>query len=126
MAGGSEKLGVWIFNDPDRWTAYLEVQTRPDPSPIMSWQSKHAGIAIRTNRNTILLVVYLKRGGYRTLPDGYEMTEGNLTTPFHFSKMLLRNHTEAIESGEVPGLAPFLVMCYDNAGPEVLARGTPS
>jgi hypothetical protein len=36
--------------------------------------------------------------------------------------MLLRDHAEEIRSGIVPGLAPFLVMCYDNPGPEVLER----
>src|SRR5437016_1793884 len=59
-----------------------------------------------------LLVLYLQKGKHATFPDSCGVSVGGLPTTFTFNTIRLWEHTDRIVNGELPELAPLLVLCY--------------
>jgi hypothetical protein len=59
----------------------------------------------------VLLALYLQRGDRATFPDQYRPQAGGLAMNVTFPVIRLWEHADRIRSGELPELAPLLVLC---------------
>jgi hypothetical protein len=59
----------------------------------------------------VLLALYLQRGDRVTFPGRYQAQVGGLTMDVAFPVIRLWEHAGRIRSGELPELAPLLVLC---------------
>jgi predicted transposase YdaD len=107
-------------DDPARWALHVEFQLRPDQRVLRSWFLKNAALTAQLRVTVPLLAIYLSRGRYRTFPSRYEVNVGSLRTVFDFDVLLLWEHADRIRNGELPELAPLLVLCEDSPTEETL------
>jgi predicted transposase YdaD len=109
-------------DDPSRWALHLEYQLQPDLRVLGSWHHKNAALNAQLDRPVILTVVYLTKGDRATFPDTLTLTGGGLTNTYSFHTVRLWEHEERIRDGDLPELAPLLVLCEDEPGEETLRR----
>jgi predicted transposase YdaD len=100
-------------DDPTRWALHLEYQLQPDPRVLPDWFYKNAALNKLLPIPVVLMAVYLTRGDRATFPDGYTIQGGSLRNQYLFEVIRLWEHAERIRSGELPELAPLLVLCED-------------
>jgi flagellar biosynthesis/type III secretory pathway protein FliH len=105
---------------PDRFGMHVEFQTQPDRRTLRGWFLKNAALTAQLDRDVILVALYLTRGDRATFPDSYTATGGGLENAFRFRTIYLWERAERIRSGELPELAPLLVLCEENPTEETL------
>lgn len=93
---------------------YLEYQLRPDSSLLPSWAAKWGGLTRQLGMPVVLLVLYLQKGNYATFPAQYETQIGAFRTQLQFTAIRLWDQTERIRNGDLPELAPLLLLSEDN------------
>ena len=106
----------------DRWALMLERQTRPDPKQLLSWRFKAAAASLTLRCPVILAVLYLERGRYATFPDREEIHCGGLRNTYEFEAVCLWEHTERIVRGDLPELAPLLLLASEKRTEAVLQQ----
>jgi hypothetical protein len=99
--------------DADRCAVHLEYQLQPDPRVVLGWFLKNAALTAHLRMPVLLVVVYLNRGGRATFPAEYRVASLGVENAFRFHAVCLWEHQERIRSGELPELAPLLVLCED-------------
>lgn len=97
-------------NPEARWALLLEVQARPDPKLLRSWRFKATAAEKVLDFPVILAVLYLERGEYATFPDTEFIRGGTLQNTYGFETVRLWEHGERIANGELPELAPLLLL----------------
>lgn len=97
-------------NPRDRWALLLEHQTRPEPKKLKDWLFKANAAGQVLGCPVILAVVYLERGRYATFPDRYEIQRGGLRNSHEFETVRLWDHADRIANGDLPELAPLLLL----------------
>jgi hypothetical protein len=100
--------------DPARWALHLEHQLQPDHRVLPDWYYKNAALNRQLERPVILMAVYFARGDRATFPAAYTLQGGSLTNRYEFETVRLWEHADRIRSGELPELAPLLVLCEDS------------
>ncbi len=93
---------------------YLEYQLDRDDRLLSSWAAKWGGLSRQLNMPVVLVVLYLRRGDYATFPAQFESQIGAFHTGLNFTAIRLWQQTERIRSGELPELAPLLLLSEDN------------
>ena len=93
---------------------YLEYQLRPDPALLPSWATKWGGLMRQLGMPVVLLVLYLQKGDRATFPDRLRTQVGGIETELRFTTICLWEQTERIRSGELPELAPLLLLSEKN------------
>ena len=99
---------------------YLEYQLEPDANLLPSWCAKWGGLNRQLEMPVILLVLYLQRGDRATFPDHYTVQAGVLETKLTFPVIRLWDHTARIRNGELPELAPLLLLCEETPTEETV------
>lgn len=90
---------------------YLEYQLEPDPALLPAWSAKWGGLLKQLKMPVVLLAVYLERGDRATFPDRLWLQVGPVETELRFTAIRLWEHAARIRNGELPELAPLLVLC---------------
>ena len=93
---------------------YVEYQLRPDPALLPTWAVKWAGLIRQLKMPVVLFVLYLQKGDRATFPDRLPMRMGSLETELRFATLRLWEQTERIRNGELPELAPLLLLSAEN------------
>ena len=93
---------------------YLEYQLRPDPALLPSWATKWGGLMRQLGMPVVLLVLYLQKGDRATFPSQFRTRMGGIETELRFTTICLWEQTERIRSGELPELAPLLLLSEKN------------
>lgn len=101
---------------------YLEYQLEPDAKLLTSWAAKWGGLTRQLGMPVILLALYLQRGDRATFPDRLLVRAGSMETELRFTAIRLWEHTERIRSGELPELAPLLLLCEAPPSIEIVAE----
>src|SRR5206468_5713854 len=104
-------LMIGAEDDPERWGLHVEFQLEPDRRRMAGWLLKNAAFNVYFDVDVVLAVVYLTRGDYATFPDAHLICGGGLVNAHTFHALRLWEHAERIRSGDVPELAPLLVLC---------------
>lgn len=104
----------------DRFGLQIEYQLQPSRGVLTDWFLKNAGLTRQLRMPVFLVVVYLTRGKRRQFPDRYSIARGALENEYRFHTIRLWEHAERIRSGELPELAPLLVLCEDEPGEAVI------
>jgi predicted transposase YdaD len=104
---------VGAEDDPARWALHLEYQLQPDARVMRGWFLKNAALTAQLELPVILTVVYLTRGSHSTFPAAYIVGGEGLTNEYRFHTIRLWEHADRIRGGELPELAPLLVLCED-------------
>jgi hypothetical protein len=99
---------------------YLEYQLEPDTSLLSSWCAKWGGLTRQLGMPVILLALYLQRRNRATFPDRMLVQGSGMETELRFTAIRLWEHAGRIRSGELPELAPLLVLCEDSPTPETV------
>lgn len=113
---------VGAEDDPARWAAHLEYQLQPDARKLRGWFLKNAALTAQLDMDVLLVALYLSRGRRRTFPASYVARAGGLRNEFLFEKIHLWEHADRIRRGELPELAPLLVLCEDKPSEQTLRR----
>jgi hypothetical protein len=100
-------------DDPARWALHLEYQLQPDPRVLPDWFYKNAALNKALEIPVVLMAVYLTRGDRATFPASYTVQGGPLQNRYLFETIRLWEHAERIRGGDLPELAPLLVLCED-------------
>lgn len=104
------------------YALYFEYQTRPEPEKRVLWAIKWAALCRELGMPVILVVVYLEKGEYATFHDSYAQNLGNLETKLSFNVVRLWEYRDRIERGELPELAPLLILCEAQPSEETLRQ----
>jgi len=99
---------------------HFEAQLYPDHRVMAGWMLKNAAFNVQLGINVPLIVLYLRRGRYRSFPDCHVVPGGGLTNTHSFPTIRLWEHAERIRAGELPELAPLLVLCEEQPTEETL------
>lgn len=99
---------------------HLEYQIAPDRRREAGWLLKNAALNAQLGMPVVLTVVYLTRGRRRRFPVIHTVSAGGLANRHTFHTLRLWEHAERIRSGELPELAPLLVLCEDNPDEDTL------
>jgi len=106
-------------NKPSRGF-HLEAQLHPDRRVMQGWMLKNAAFNVQLGIDIPLVVLYLSRGRYRRFPNTHIVSSGGLTNTHTFTTIQLWEHAERIRAGELPELAPLLVLCEEHPNEETL------
>jgi predicted transposase YdaD len=107
----ADDLLVVETSGPDeRWALLLEVQSRPDPALLRSWRYKAAAAELVLKCDVVLAVLYLEQGDYATFPSSAVSRGRSLKNTFEFEAVRLWEHADRIADGELPELAPLLLL----------------
>jgi predicted transposase YdaD len=106
-------LIVGLEGDPVSRAIHLEYQFQPDRSVLPNWLLKRAALAVRLGVPVVLVVIYLTKGKYQRFPRSVTDEVGTLRNEFRFHTIRLWEHVERIRGGDLPELAPLLVLCED-------------
>jgi hypothetical protein len=104
-------LPVGRPGDPGAGALYFEWQWEPDTRELPDWFLKCAGLTAQLHRPVVLVVVYLHRGDRATFPDAYRPVVAGVLNHYGFATIRLWEHGERIRRGDLPELAPLLVLC---------------
>jgi hypothetical protein len=117
--------GILVVETPNpkhRWALLLEAQTRPEPDALSDWHFK-AGAARQVLRCPVILgVLYLERGEYATFPNEEVIRGGSLENRYGFETALLWEHQDRIANGDLPELAPLLLLASEEKTEAVLQQ----
>jgi predicted transposase YdaD len=113
-------LSLGADDDPDRWASHLEYQLQPDARVLRGWFFKNAGLNAQLDMPVILTVLYLTRGNSAPFPDTVTIQGGGLSNHYQFNTIRLWEHTDRIRGGDLPELAPLLLLCEDNPTEQTL------
>src|SRR5262249_41279822 len=102
------------------YAIYLEYQLEPDISLLPSWCAKWGGLTRQLGMPVFLLVLYLQRGDRATFPNDYTVRSGALEMKLTFPVIRLWEHAHRIRSGELPELAPLLLLCEETPTEETV------
>jgi predicted transposase YdaD len=111
---------VGAADDPERWALHIEYQLQPDPRVLPDWHYKNGALGAQLRIPAILVVLYLEKGDRATFPDAYTVVRDGLTNRFEFHAIRLWEHADRIRSGELPELAPLLLLCEDKPTERIL------
>lgn len=107
----ADNLMVIETPDPEnRWALLLEIQSRPEPAKLHSWRYKAAGAEKVLDCPVLLAVLYLERGSYATFPNRELIRGGPLRNAYEFETVRLWEHADRIAGGDLPELAPVLLL----------------
>jgi hypothetical protein len=109
-------------DDPTRWGWHLEYQLEPDARVMAGWLLKNAAFNARLPLPVVLTVVYLTTGDRATFSDTHRTEGGSRSNEFRFDTLRLWEHADRIRDGDLPELAPLLVLCEDTPTEETLQR----
>ncbi len=98
----------------------LEAMLRPAAEDLPTFELKARGMQYLTKRPTLVVVVYLEKGGYASFQDRFEVRCGAFINRIELAKILLWEHESRIASGELKELAPFLSLLRDQPGVEII------
>jgi predicted transposase YdaD len=104
------------------WGLYLEYQQQPDRRRLRSWALKALTLSEHLDLDVLLMVLYLRKGDRATFPSYFRSRGGALSNRFEFECIRLWEHADRIRSGELPELAPLLILCEDAPVEEVLTE----
>ena len=107
---------VFIIEEQDTSASaiYLEYQLEPDADLLTSWAAKWGGLLRQLKMPVVLLALYLHRGDRANFPDRLLVRVGGIETELRFTAIRLWEHAARIRSGELPELAPLLVLCEES------------
>jgi predicted transposase YdaD len=97
--------------EPDAGALYFEWQWEPDTRELPDWFLKCAGLTAQLRRPVVLIVIYLHRGDRATFPDAYRPIVAGDGNSYGFATIRLWEHADRIRRGDLPELAPLLVLC---------------
>ena len=100
----------------------IEYQLEPDRELLESWHYKATALGKSLGLPVVLVVLYLERGEYATFPNAHVIQVGGLTNRFEFPTIRLWEHGDRIASGELPELAPLLLLCSEEKTEAVLQQ----
>ena len=106
---------VGAADDPERYALLVEYETRPKVKNRKDWFYKTGALGQQLGMEVILLVVYLRRGNYRSFPTEYTVERDGLVQTFTFNTVCLWELVPRIRSGELRALAPALLVCEGSA-----------
>ena len=106
-------------NDPNSPAFYIEVQTTPDPSELPNWFSKCGGLRATLNKDVVLIVFYLTRGGYANPPKSYVVQGNGYYNEYTFTIICLWEHLDTI-AREYPEFAPLMILGVEKPSLEVV------
>jgi hypothetical protein len=115
--------GIMVVEAPEpepRWALLLEGQSRPEPFKLGSWRFKATAAESVLKCPVILGVLYLERGEYATFPSEEIIRGGPLLNRYGFETVRLWEHRERIANGELPELAPLLLLASEEKTEAVL------
>ena len=112
---------VFVPEVPDNpWALQTEYAAQPDPRQHARWLYKNACLNVQLKIPVLLVVVYLEKGDYATFHAGCTVEGGGISNAHQWSTVRLWEHVEEIRHGELRELAPFLPLCFDHPGEEIL------
>lgn len=88
----------------------LEFLLRPDRKEMRRFHSRSGILSEAFKLPVLTVIIYLKRGRYRTFPDRYQIEVAGLRNVITFHRILLWEYETQIRSGELKELAPLLVL----------------
>jgi hypothetical protein len=103
------------------WGLHLEYQFQPDRRELRRWALKALSLSEHLNLDILLVVLYLRKGSRASFPREYR-AGGAITNRFEFETVCLWEEAERIRGGDVPELAPLLVLCEDGPPEAVLVE----
>ena len=93
---------------------YLEYQLNRDDRLFSAWAAKWGGLLKQLGMPVVLVVLYLRKGNYATFPAQMALQVGTFRTWLNFTALRLWGYSDRIRSGELPELAPLLLLSEDN------------
>ena len=93
---------------------YLEYQLNRDDRLFSAWAAKWGGLLKQLGRPVVLVVLYLRKGNYATFPAQMEFQVGTFRAGLNFTAIRLWEHSERIRNGDLPELAPLLLLSENN------------
>ncbi|MGV3722521.1 MAG: hypothetical protein ACO1SX_16565 [Actinomycetota bacterium] len=108
--------------DQEAWGLYLEYQQEPDRRQLRKWALKALSLSDHLDLDVVLAVLYLRRGDRASFPGIYRASGGSLTNEYRFAVLRLWEHAHRIRGGELPELAPLLVLCEDGPAEQILVE----
>ena len=93
---------------------YLEYQLNRDDRLLSSWAVKWAGLARQLAMPVVLVALYLQKGNYATFPAQMQAQVGLFHTGLTFTAIRLWEQEGRIRGGDLPELAPLLLLSEDN------------
>ena len=93
---------------------YLEYQLNRDDRLFSAWAAKWGGLLKQLGMPVVLVVLYLRKGNYATFPAQMEYQVGTFRAGLTFTAIRLWEHSDRIHSGDLPELAPLLLLSEDN------------
>jgi hypothetical protein len=104
-------------NEPDAFGVHLEFQAGDDRREFARWNLKNAALNVQLKRPVALVIIYLQPGA---APSEFEIVAGGISNHHHFSVIRLWELEDRIRDGDLPELAPFLVLWNHEEGVAVL------
>ena len=104
-------------DDPDPFGCHVEFQAGDDRREFPRWNLKNAALNVQLNRPVALVIIYLQPGA---APCELEIVAGGISNYHRFVAIRLWELEERIRTGDLPELAPFLVLWNHEAGVGVL------
>src|SRR5262249_45478138 len=98
---------------------HLEFQAGEDRRELLAWIQKNAALNSQLKRPISLIVVYLQRCAASSC---LEITAGGVPNRHEFTAVRLWELEDRIRSGELPELAPFLILWNHDRGEEALSE----
>lgn len=95
----------------------FEFMTEPDKRRLRDFHCKSGMLTATFDCEVVTVIIYLDRSRYKTFPDTYQPQIGGICNRNQFEIRRLWDYKERIESGELKGLIPLLVLC--EAQPEI-------
>ena len=93
---------------------YLEYQLNRDDRLLPSWAAKWGGLSKQLAMPVVLVVLYLQKGNYAAFPAQMGSQVGTFRTGLTFTAIRLWEYSERIRSGDLPELAPLLLLSESN------------
>jgi hypothetical protein len=102
---------------PDAFGWHLEYQAGDDRRELPRWNLKNAALNVQLKRPIALIVIYLQPGA---APCDLEISAGGVSNHHRFASIRLWELEDRIRSGDLPELAPFLILWNHEQGASVL------
>ncbi len=104
-------------NKPDSFGCHLEFQAGDDRRELVRWNLKNAALNVQLRRPVALVIIYLQPGPASC---EFEVLAGGISNQHRFAAIRLWELEDRIRSGDLPELAPFLVLWNHEEGVTVL------
>ena len=93
---------------------YLEYQLNRDDRLFSAWAAKWGGLLKQLGMPVVLVVLYLRKGNYAAFPAQMEYQVGTFRAGLNFTAIRLWEHSDRIRNGDLPELAPLLLLSEAN------------